>query len=132
MQRGDQAETVCVADLSWSGSFAGLDQLVAGRQDAHSGTPYHRHRIDTQTSQEAHLSCAEETPLHQHDRSLCQIDADGSDVFSGIDAFLVNDHMLIGKLGRLDRHHRGGTRWHRRSGCDPGGGAKSDLEVSYI
>src|SRR5687768_5078383 len=51
LQRRDQAETVCISDLSGTGYLVGLNQLVSGRQDAHSGTPHDLHRVDSQTGQ---------------------------------------------------------------------------------
>src|SRR5829696_3093716 len=72
------------------------------------------------------------TPKLQHRGSFCQIHADRSNVLTRCDMILVDDHMFVGKLGRLDRDHRGRSGWNGRSGGDPGGGADTHFEVSNV
>src|SRR5215211_5376387 len=48
LERRDQAEPICIADLTRAGCLIGLHQFVPGGQDTHSGAPHDLDGIDTQ------------------------------------------------------------------------------------
>ena len=121
----EQHRPVGVADLP-RGERALFDQLVAGREDAHTGPWIHADPRCSDARQQPHVSRAQHRALPEHGLARGEVATRGPDVVTG-DGLVLDDHPVVAVApGPLDHHDGVRAVGDRRAGHDPDRLARPD------